>query len=189
MADTPEQPPVTPPPGADVMERILWEYFRAKIQQQHIMNYHGANTAYVGAAHRAGLLKLSEDQQSKVQPFPASTSNVTINDGGTSEVLREQLEKASQRAADLEQQFQQERAQARQQQAASVNGAARTPMWQLAATALGGSAVTAGLIGATSWLSQPPKPEPKPDPPPVVAPSDGNVGFEVEGIPGGFRNE
>lgn len=61
-------------PSSELLERLLWEYGRARIQQMDILNYNGANLAYNHARDIEKKLGLP----SAVTPFPSPT-NISVN--------------------------------------------------------------------------------------------------------------
>lgn len=66
-----------------LMERIIDDYLSAQLQGRHILNQNGANLVYNHACDTANKLGLTNEQKSKIVPFPAPVS-LSINTGGQS---------------------------------------------------------------------------------------------------------
>lgn len=77
--------PQVPPPGQDLLEWVVAQYFASKIQSKHILNYNGANLAYTHAVDIANKLGLTDRQKALITPFP-SPVNLTVTNSEVKDI-------------------------------------------------------------------------------------------------------
>ena len=171
MAEPNLTAPILPTGHDDLLDGIVREWVRVKLQHRHILNYNGANLAYNHAADIANKLQLSDRQKLGIAPFPAAPPNTVIAIDGGKPMEESKPEATPAKESAL--------ASAMNSPTGSVIG--KVFGWGVLPTTAAGGLIYLGTLLAGSG-NVPPATQPA-APPPVVAPTTnrGNVGLEVEG--------
>lgn len=149
---------------------VAEQWLAAKTQAKHILNYNGANMAYVHALDTARKLGLSPEERARITTFPSPNYNITIAPPDGERTTTETNNTARERASEAAEKLNQPTAS----------------RWQKVAEMVGlpvlGASLLGGGLAIGSYLSDddPPPPTQPPAATAPVNPADGSVGFTVE---------